>query len=117
MEAPSYTIRTLDALQKREPQNSFTLAVGGDNLHELPLWKEGKRILTQYGVVVYPRSGRDIEHDCAVLKQQHREEELRLGKEHKALKIKLLKQAPLVDISSTQLREMLEGGKDISNFV
>ena len=117
MEAPSYTIRTLDALQKREPQNSFTLAVGGDNLHELPLWKEGKRILTQYGVVVYPRSGRDIEHDCAVLKQQHREEELRLGKEHKALKIKLLKQAPVVDISSTQLREMLEGGKDISNFV
>ena len=32
MSAPHYTIRTLDALKKREPGNEFTLVVGADNL-------------------------------------------------------------------------------------
>ena len=32
MPAPHYTIRTLDALKKREPDNDFTLVVGADNL-------------------------------------------------------------------------------------
>lgn len=118
MTPPSYTIRTLDALQEREPGNRFTLVVGGDNLHELPSWKEGWRILTQYGVVVYPRSGRDITHDCAVLKQEHANQEAVISRDkHKSLKIKLLKDAPLVDISSTQLREMLSKGQDISQYI
>lgn len=118
MTPPSYTIRTLDALQERERRNKFTLVVGGDNLHELPSWKEGMRILTQYGVVVYPRSGSNITHDAAVLRQEHKNQETVLGTiKHKPLKIKLLKDAPLVDISSTQLRDMLSKGQDIKQYI
>ena len=60
MPAPQYTIRTLDALRAREPENDFTLVIGGDNLPDIDRWKDWKRILTEYGVAVYPRKGHDM---------------------------------------------------------
>ena len=35
MPEPHYTIRTLDALREREPENSFTLIIGADNLDSI----------------------------------------------------------------------------------
>ena len=57
MEPPHYTIRTLDALQVREPDNEFTLVIGADNLESFPRWREHERILKEYGVAVFPRKG------------------------------------------------------------
>lgn len=122
---PSYSIRTLDALKAREPHNRFVLVVGGDNLHELPIWREGIRIMTDYGVVVYPRDGFNIVHDAAILRLQHKNQERlfsptsdNTGKAvHRPLHIKLLRNAPLVDISSTQIREMVLKGEDVSKLL
>ncbi|MBR4524399.1 MAG: nicotinate-nicotinamide nucleotide adenylyltransferase, partial [Bacteroidales bacterium] len=61
MPAPTYTIRTLDALKKREPENDFTLVIGADNLQNIHKWRDAPRILSEYGVVVYPRKGYDME--------------------------------------------------------
>ena len=47
MEAPHYTIRTLDALKELEPENSYTLIVGADNLESFPRWKDYERILNE----------------------------------------------------------------------
>lgn len=117
MAVPSYTVRTLDALQEREPANRFTLVIGGDNLPEMLSWKEGKRIMEQYGVVVYPRSGYNMVRDCRILRTKHRNEEALFGEEkHKPLHIKLLKDAPLVDISSSQLRRMAANGEDTGMY-
>ena len=55
MPAPHYTIKTLDALKKREPENDFTLVMGADNLDGIRGWRDFPRILGEYGVVVYPR--------------------------------------------------------------
>ena len=57
MEPPHYTIRTLDALRAREPENEFTLVIGADNLESFPRWREHERILKEYGVAVFPRKG------------------------------------------------------------
>lgn len=117
MPLPSYTIRTLDALQEREPSNRFTLVIGGDNLSQMLSWKEGGRILWQYGVAVYPRSGFNMVRDCRILRTKHRNEEALFGVEkHKALRIKLLKDAPLVNISSSQLRQMAADGEDVGAY-
>lgn len=91
MEPPSYTIRTLDALAAREPDNSFTLAMGADNMPGFLHWREWERILTDYGIAVYPRGDVDM---AAVL--QTFPEELRS-------RVMLL-DAPRVDISSTEIR-------------
>ena len=37
---PSYTIHTLDALQRREPGNSFCLVMGADSLAGFRRWKD-----------------------------------------------------------------------------
>lgn len=102
MEPPYYTIRTLDALKRREPENEFILVMGGDQLALLRGWRDWQRILSEYGVAVYPRSG----YDCENLR-------IDLLKESEEYKIMLL-DAPLVDISSTEIRE---GQRDMNKWL
>lgn len=104
--APQYTIRTLDALQEREPGNSFTLVCGADNLKDIDRWKDYRRILTEYGVAVYPRKGYDME-ECSK----------RLLEECREYRIMLMKDAPIVEISSTEIREGIAAGRDMSRFL
>jgi len=105
MPPPQYTIRTLDALREREPQHHFTLVIGADNLASFQGWRYHERILLEYGVAVFPRKGYHRGYARA-----------RLLKENPQYKIRLLK-APLVTISSTQIREGLASGKDMSNWL
>ena len=131
MTAPTYTIKTLDALKKREPENDFTLVIGADNLQNIHRWRDAPRILGEYGVAVYPRKGFDME----LLKRQLLEEcrhfpvpyvldasqgaapgNVSLEEMDRLYKIRLI-DAPIVDISSTQIREMLARGEDASRFM
>ena len=102
---PQYTIRTLDALKEREPQNDFTLVIGADNLENFQGWRYHERILLEYGVVVFPRKGYHRGHARA-----------RLLKENPLYRITLLK-APLVNISSTTIREAEVSGQDMSKWL
>lgn len=106
MPPPQYTIRTLDALAEREPGYDFTLIIGADNLNDLRRWRDYGRILTDYGVAVYPRSGFDMEADKAIFLA-----------ENPSYRITLLSDAPQVDLSSTQLRHALAQGQDISHWL
>ena len=105
MPPPHYSIRTLNALKEREPENRFTLIMGADNLAILRNWKEYSKILTDYGTVVFPREG----YDMAQIKQD-------LLNENPAYKIQLL-DAPIVTVSSTQIREALSRGEDVSHLL
>lgn len=105
MEPPQYTIRTLDALKALEPYNNFTLVIGADNLDCFGGWRFHERILLEYGVVVFPRKG------------YHRgRAKARLMKENPSYRIELLK-APLVTISSTQIREGIANGEDMTKWL
>ena len=105
MPEPHYTIRTLDALKEREPENSFTFIMGADNLADIRRWKDYGRILREYGAAVYPREGIDLD---AV--------EADLLKEDKGFNITVIN-APMVDISSSEIREGIAAGKDMSSFL
>ena len=105
MPSPHYTIRTLEALKEREPENRFTLVMGADNLSIIRNWKDYSKILTGYGIAVFPREG----YDMAQIKQD-------ILNENPAYKIQLLN-APLVTISSTQIREALSRGEDVSHLL
>lgn len=114
--SPSYTIDTLDALKRREPGNSFTLVIGGDNVEGMPRWKEGERLLTEYGVAVYPREGHDMVREANKLKLQHKNAEKLFspGCKHRPYRIRLLREAPFITVSSTRIREMLSRGEDVT---
>ena len=105
MEPPHYTIRTLDALRAREPENDFTLVIGADNLESFPRWRDYGRILREYGVAVFPRKGFHRGHLKA-----------RLLRECPDYRIDLLK-APRIDISSTEIRDGLAAGLDMSRWL
>lgn len=102
MPAPHYSIRTLDAMKTESPENNYTLVIGADNLAAFRRWRDYKRILLEYGVAVYPRKGCDLEA-CRTA----------LLAENSAYRIELIP-APMVDISSTQIREAAAAGQDVS---
>ncbi|MBR1575467.1 MAG: nicotinate (nicotinamide) nucleotide adenylyltransferase [Bacteroidales bacterium] len=105
MPPPSYTIRTLDTLRRQEPDNEFTLVIGGDNLDAIRRWKDYRRILKEYGVAVYPRSG----YDSVALRAD-------LLMEDPAYRITLL-DCPTVDMSSTQIREAAARGESVDDWL
>ena len=98
MTPPHYTIRTLDALREREPGNTFTLIIGADNLESFPRWRDHDRILLEYGIAVYPRKGSDISTDTLPPRVQ-------------------IINTPLIDISSTDIRERIRRGEPIDALV
>ena len=105
MPEPHYSIRTLRALRGREPGNTFTLIMGADNLACIRNWKDYQNILTDFGVAVFPREGTDLKKT----KQD-------LLHENPAYKIQLLN-APLVTVSSSEIREALSQGRDVSHLL
>ncbi|MBR1927419.1 MAG: nicotinate (nicotinamide) nucleotide adenylyltransferase [Bacteroidales bacterium] len=132
MDPPQYTIKTLDALRQREPGNDFTLVMGADNLENIHRWRDFQRILSEYGVAVYPRKGYDHEairkqliEECRhfpapyVLDANEFAEEGRRSLEETlrdTYNIEII-DAPIVDISSTEIREGLAEGKDMSGWM
>ena len=105
MPEPHYTIRTLDALKVREPDNEFTFIMGADNLADIRRWRDYGRILREYGVAVYPREGINLD-----------EVKKGLIEEDNSYRIQILA-APMVDISSTDIREGMAAGKDMREWL
>ena len=105
MPEPHYSIRTLDALLKREPSSHFTIIMGADNLADIRRWRDYSRILKGFGTAVYPRKGFDLTE----IKQD-------LLNEDPAYKIMVM-DAPMIDISSTYIREAATRGEDISDLL
>ena len=105
MPEPHYTIRTLDALKEREPVNSFTFIMGADNLADIRRWRDYTRILKGFGVAVFPRTGFDLDKTIQDLLCEDPEYKIQIF------------DAPMVDISSTQIREALASGQNISNLL
>lgn len=95
---PSYTIHTLDALQKAYPDRDFTLIIGADNWALFPRWYKAEEILKNYQVMIYPRPGFPIDPSTLPSSVQ-------------------LVDTPLLEISSTFIREALAEGRDVRYFL
>ena len=96
---PSYTIDTLAYLKERHPDYSFSVIMGSDNLENFHKWKNSEFILENYGVIVYPRPG----FEPAKIP------------EHK--NISVATDAPLMEISSSFIRNSIKERKDIRHFM
>jgi nicotinate-nucleotide adenylyltransferase len=79
--------------------------MGADNLADIRRWRDYGRILREYGVAVYPREGVYLEEVKADLLE-----------EDKSYRIEIL-DAPMVEISSTDIREGIAAGKDMREWL
>lgn len=91
---PSYTIHTLIHLEQKYPDRSFSLIMGEDNLVSLPRWKNYEELMRRFEIWVYPRVGQTQTHLAG----------------HPNIH---LVQAPVIEISSTQIRDNLRRGKSV----
>lgn len=94
---PSYTSVTLAHLQEKHPTYSFSIIMGSDSFQNLSKWKNYETIIKHYPIYVYKRSGFDVENTINA----------RL----------IMVDAPLLQISATQIRELLKKGKSIRYMV
>lgn len=99
MPLPSYTIDTLYQLTKQYPEHEFALMIGSDNAMIFDQWKNYREILETFPVYVYPRKGYDFSTVANIYPQMQ------------------LLDTPFYDISSTQIREMIQKGEDVSRWV
>lgn len=95
---PSYTIDTLNVLNKIHKTDEFVILMGADNLENLHKWKDYQKILEEYQIYVYSRSSSD-------------------GGELKTHpKIKMFN-VNLIEMSSTFIREKIKDKEETGNFL
>lgn len=95
---PTYTADTLAALHDEEPDVEWTFLLGADAVAHLPQWHEVDRALELATFVVVARPGSTLpDHDLMARVQ--------------------VVAAPLVDISSTQVRADVAAGRSIRHRV
>ncbi len=95
---PSYTIDTLAFLREKYPNQEFALIMGEDNVVNLHKWKDAGTLISEYQIYVYPRL--------------HNEKKPKISKDkyHKV-------DAPIIEISSTQIRKMIKEGKNYRPYL
>ena len=93
---PNYTVNTLAHLQAKHPQHEFCLIMGEDNLNSLHKWKNYQTILDNYSIYVYPRIAIKVEKSEF---ENHKN----------VYKIN----APIVELSSTHIRESIKNKKNV----
>ena len=95
---PSYTIDTMAYLHEKYPEHSFSLIMGSDNLEGIGKWKNYELLLERYPIHVYKRTGTEnITYPGKADVKIHN--------------------VPLLDISSTYIRQQIAKGHSIRYMV
>lgn len=90
---PSYTVDTLAYLTEKYPTHEFTIIMGSDSFSNLSKWKNYRAIIKNHWLYIYKRIGFEIENSIEA-------------------NIEILN-APLLEISSTCIRNLIKEGKSI----
>lgn len=94
---PSFTTNTLAFLSEKYPEHKFSIIMGSDSYQNLDKWKNFETIVSNYSIYVYKREGHEINkfggHEPTILN------------------------APLIQISATQIRDYVRAGKSIRYLV
>jgi nicotinate-nucleotide adenylyltransferase len=123
---PSYTINTLTFLASKYPDYKFILIMGSDQLPDFHRWKNSEEILANYRILVYPRpeEDRDARRGTRYTEEGDNDESgfpLHASRftrhdleNHPSI---TLLQAPMMEISSTFIRQAIRDGKDMRFFM
>ncbi len=93
---PSYTVNTLVYIKEKNPNYTFCLLMGEDNLNTFHKWKNHEMILGNNQIYVYPRIA-DNGH------------ENQFSSHPKIIHV----DAPIMQISSTHIRKAIAEGKNV----
>ncbi len=108
---PSYTAQTMRYLSSLETveDNIYNIIIGLDNFLNIEKWKDFDELF-KYHLIVYPRGGQD--KDKLFYKFAEQRNKLSLNNN-----LTFLYNAPLIDMSSTFIRNEVSEGRSISFYV
>ena len=107
---PNYTVNTLVHLEEKYPNYEFSLIMGEDNLKSLHKWKNYEAILAHHDIYVYPRlEAKDLAGEA--ISTNAEDLDLKIFQKY-ATKIHMI-DAPVVEISSTFIRDNIKKGKNV----
>ncbi|RAJ01482.1 nicotinate-nucleotide adenylyltransferase [Chitinophaga skermanii] len=94
---PSFTIDTLTYLNEKFPTQEFVIIMGSDSFQNIARWKNYQQLLKFYPIYIYNRPGHPVTEtygaDITIL------------------------DAPMLDISSSVIRQFVKDGKSIRYLV
>jgi len=96
---PSYTIDTMVYLHEKYPQHQFSLIMGSDNLSGIQKWKNFELLLQRYTIHIYKREETSVSPTLDI------PADIRLY------------DVPMMDISSTYIRQSIASGLSIRYMV
>lgn len=102
---PSFTVDTVEACQRQYPEFDFRFLIGSDSLGDLPMWHRAHQLVGNVRFVVAVRSSHGIQETLA--------NSLRALPK---LQVQVI-EMPLLDISSTWLRNRLHAGQSVCGLV
>ncbi len=94
---PSYTVHTLAYLKEKYANHDFSIIMGSDGFQNLGKWKNAEVIIENYSIIIYKRPNFEV----------HNQLDARIR----------IMNAPLLEISSTHIRELIWSGKSIRYLV
>ena len=99
LDRPSYTVDTLRILRDKFTQVEFSVILGEDNYQNLHKWKDHSEIVDKHRLLIYPRRL----SSSAVVRENNIENSQAV----------LYTKAPMIEISSTYIREAIENNQDV----
>lgn len=94
---PSYTVDTLTYLKEKYPEHEFCIIMGSDSYQNLDKWKNFEVLVKNYPIYIYMRPGHSLTSKYPVEP--------------------IVVDAPLLQISATDIRNLVKEGKSIRYMV
>ena len=94
---PYYTVDSLAYLKEKYPEHQFAILMGSDGFKNINKWKNYKVILDNHLIYIYKRPGFEITETYGATVQ--------------------ILEAPLLEISSTHIRDLIKNKKSIRFLV
>ncbi len=101
----SYTVDTLAYLKEKYPEDKLFFIIGEDSLCDLPLWREPERIMKMADLLVFPRKSMEtLDKTVKIMREKYGDNIFMVD-------------APVFEISSTDIRRRLKDGRSVRYMV
>ena len=101
----SYTVRTLEYLKEKYPEDKLFFIIGEDSLADLTKWYEPERILQMASLIVFPRKSEGTLKEKIEMAKTIFEGEI------------LPVHSPIIGLSSTYIRNRISDGKTVRYMI
>jgi len=99
LKKPNYTIDTLEYISNKLKDIEFSLIIGEDNYKIFDTWKDYKKIISKFKILIYPRKG-TLKENLHIIN----ENTMYIG-------------GPRIDLSSTNIRNIVSKKSDPKDLI